>query len=98
MGTGEEQGATGRRFVVSVVLVALGIGLAVYGLLGEQWPAFGAGIVVVLIFGLTAAGMQRGTASAGPLKVETEFTAPPPPPASSEPVSDEGPDGPRQAP
>ena len=98
MAGSEEQGATGRRFVVSIALVALGIGIVIYGLIEQQWWAFAGGIVMILIFGLTAAGMERGEASAGPLKVKTDFNAPPLPPALPPPASSEAGDEPKQAP
>jgi hypothetical protein len=93
-----EQGATGRRLAVSITLLLLGVGLLAYGLFASNWPAVGVGTILTLIFGLTAAGMKRGKATAGPIKVETDFTAPPPPRPGGPQSHDEPEDGSRPGP
>ena len=84
----EQQGATGRRFWVSITLVLLGLALIVYGI---AWNglALVPGILLVLLFGMVAVGVQRGEASAGPLRAKADFRVAPPP-SQGEDEGDEG--------
>jgi hypothetical protein len=79
-----EQGATGRRFWVSLALVGLGVIGAIYGVLAPNTYALILGGLLILLFGLVAAGMKRGEAETPLFKVKTDFTAPPPPPQPPE--------------
>jgi hypothetical protein len=74
-----EEGATGRRWKVSITLVVLGVAVLVYGLIDHYDPAIAAGVVLILFFGAVAAGARKVTTRADPLHQEADFTAPPPP-------------------
>lgn len=82
-----EQGATGRRWAISLTLAIAGAVVLVVGLIAQYLPAIFVGVVLLVVFGLTAAGMKRGEVSAGGglLKAKADFRASAPP----EPDNDE---------
>lgn len=74
-----EQGATGRRWKISVPLVALGAASLVYGVIDHFTEAIIAGLVLIVVFGATAAGARRVTFGSPLVKGQTEFKASTPP-------------------
>lgn len=76
-----KQGATGRRWGVSLALICVGVGTLVFGLVDHYWPALAAGAVLIMLFGAIGAGARKAGAGAGEvLHAEVDFNAPPPPP------------------
>jgi hypothetical protein len=77
-----EEGATGRRWGLSLALILLGVAVLGFGLL-ERYPyATGAGLVIILFFGAVAAGAKRTSVGTNAVQADAEFKAPPPPPSA----------------
>lgn len=74
-----EEGATGRRWRVSLPLIIFGIGLVGYGLVEHWWAPIAAGVVVVLYFGGTAAGAKEHEVGNETIHAKSKFKTPPPP-------------------
>ncbi|HEV2723570.1 MAG TPA: hypothetical protein VGV10_02970, partial [Thermoleophilaceae bacterium] len=74
-----EPGATGRRWKVSVALVALGAIALAYGLIAQYAPGVYAGAALIVIFGCVAAGARSVEGGADPIHGKAEFDVTPPP-------------------
>jgi hypothetical protein len=75
-----EEGATGRRWRVSLPLILFGVALVVVGLIDHWWPPIAAGVVVVIYFGGTAAGAKEHSVGSDTIRAKSKFKTPPPPP------------------
>jgi hypothetical protein len=75
-----EQGATGRRWKISLALIGLGVLVLLYGLIDRYVPAIVAGVVLIVAFGYVAAGARKTGVGSPLVRGEADFTAPPPPP------------------
>jgi hypothetical protein len=59
------EGATGRRWALSIVLIVLGVVAAVGGVLVDQAALIVGGIAMAIVFGLVAAGSSGISFSGG---------------------------------
>lgn len=75
-----EPGATGRRWAVSLALIAVGLVVLAVGIVVESNAAIAAGAALVLFFGAIAGGARKAGAGAGTVRADADFDAPPLPP------------------
>jgi len=84
-----------ERWWVCLVLCAIGVLSLGYGLIAHYLLATGAGLVLILTFGLAAAGARKVKVGTDRVTAEAEFNAPDPPPNPSgityEPKGDDDP-------